>query len=209
MTFFCLCMMSNTFSYASGSDLWCQLIWGGGGNAAYKTLKCPLAELSFKFYQRKYTLFCRLNEIHIQGKLFHSKALIATNVEILSGSDWWRQFIWGGGGYITDHLNLIQCFANTQILVTYFKSVPKSYMPCLKDVVSNADMALSFRSAQPKCMSQVNGLLWQMEPLATYGDDWPFYLEGRLILPFCVLRFASINCALSWFTVIFCCWKTW
>ncbi len=24
----------------------------------YKTLKCPLAELSFKFYQRKYTLFC-------------------------------------------------------------------------------------------------------------------------------------------------------
>ncbi len=61
----------------------------------YKTLKCPLAELSFKFYQRKYTLFCRLRLLQIlfQGKLFHSKALIATNVEILSGSDWWCQFI--------------------------------------------------------------------------------------------------------------------
>ncbi len=42
--------------------------------------------------------------------------------------------------------------ANTQILVTCFKSVPQSYMLCLKDLVSYAEMALSFRSAQPKCV---------------------------------------------------------
>ncbi len=80
-------MTSNTVSYASGSDLWRQLIWGGGGNAKYKTLKCPLAELSLKLYHKeniRYSVDCVFLQIFFQGKLFHSKALIITNVEILS-----------------------------------------------------------------------------------------------------------------------------
>ncbi len=98
---FFLCMTSNTVSYASGSDLWRQLIWGGGGNAKYKTLKCPLAELSLKLYHKeniRYSVDCVFLQIFFQGKLFHSKALIITNVEILSGSDWWLSPIylrWG------------------------------------------------------------------------------------------------------------------